>query len=154
MAKATITRTWIAGAVAVAAGLLAVGIGVGLMLAYGGHFTPAPYGNGYDFHPTLNGFFWSMVALMSVGGIVAALGGIVQLVAWIGALINTYRLQDKTWFAVLLVGGLLGLGTGLIGFAVMLAYVLAGPDGAQVAVEAPRRTDPLYRQPPTAVPLG
>jgi hypothetical protein len=46
-----------------------------------------------------------------------------------GALVNTYRLQDKTWFAVLLAGGLLGLAFGLLGFAAMVAYLVAGPDG-------------------------
>jgi hypothetical protein len=40
----------------------------------------------------------------------------VQLAAWIGTLVNTYRLEDKTWFAVVLAGGLLGLAFGLLGF--------------------------------------
>jgi hypothetical protein len=53
----------------------------------------------------------------------------VQLAAWIGALINTNLLQDKTWFIVLLVGGILGLNFGLLGFAAMVAYLVAGPDG-------------------------
>ncbi len=112
------------------------------MLAYGGHFTPAAKGNGYDFIPTLNGFFWITVSLMVVGFTVATGGWIAQLAAWIGAIINTYQMQDKTWFVVLLVGGFLGLGFGLIGFAAMVAYLIAGPDGkeahpAQGATPAP-----------------
>jgi hypothetical protein len=53
-------------------------------------------------------------------------GGIGQFVAWIGAVINTSRLDEKTWFIVLLVLGLLSFG-----LVAMLVYVLAGPDGTQ-----------------------
>jgi hypothetical protein len=51
-------------------------------------------------------------------------------------------LPDNTWFLILLLGGLLGLGYALIGFAVMVAYVIAAPDGT------------LFRQPqpPTTLP--
>jgi hypothetical protein len=136
MGKPTITKTWLAGLIAIASGLILGGVSLGLVLAFGGHFTPAPGGNGYDFVPTLDGFFWTMVGLMIVGFIIAVVGGIVQLVAWIGALINTYRLEDKTWFIVLLAGGLLGLGFTLVGFAVMVAYLIAGPDG--MALPQPR----------------
>lgn len=129
MRKSTITKTWIAGVILMAAGLLVGGVSLGLMLAYGGQFTPAPSGNGYDFTPRLDGFFWTMVSLMIAGFAVAAIGGIVQLTAWIGALINTYQLADRTWFVVLLAGGLLGLAFGIVGFAAMVAYVIAGPDG-------------------------
>jgi hypothetical protein len=129
MAKTTITKTWIAGVILMAAGLLVGGVSLGLMLAYGGQFTPAPSGSGYDFTPRLDGFFWTMVGLMIAGFAVAAIGGIVQLTAWIGALVNTYQLADRTWFVVLLAGGLLGLAFGIVGFAAMVAYVIAGPDG-------------------------
>ena len=46
------------------------------------------------------------------------------LSAWIGALVNTSALDDKTWFVILLVLGVLSFG-----FIPMLVYVLAGPDG-------------------------
>jgi len=59
-----------------------------------------------------------------VGGLLVVAGAIGQFVAWIGALVNTARLADKTWFLVLLVTGLLSFG-----FIAMLVYVLAGPDG-------------------------
>jgi hypothetical protein len=55
-----------------------------------------------------------------IGG---AIGG---LVSWIGALLNTAQLEDKTWFIILLVLGLLSFGL----FA-MIAYVIAGPDGTR-----------------------
>jgi hypothetical protein len=53
-------------------------------------------------------------------------------VSWIGALLNTWQLEDKLWFGALLVGGLLGLGV-----VAMIAYVLAGPDGTTQSVARP-----------------
>jgi hypothetical protein len=48
-------------------------------------------------------------------------------------------LQDKTWFIGLLVGGLLGLTHGLLLFAAMVAYLVAGPDGtAETTGQGPR----------------
>jgi len=151
MTKSTITRTWIGGLAALALGLVMAAFAIVLMLAYGGTFTGAPSGNGYDFVPRFDGFFWTMVALVIAGVSVAALGGIVQLAAWIGALVNTYKLQDRTWFAVLLAGGLLGLAFGLLGFAAMVAYLIAGPDG--FAVRQPRAPAPTSR-PSTLVPTS
>jgi hypothetical protein len=128
MSKQTITKIWIAGLVVLAIGLVVGGVGIGLMLAYGGHFTPSGP-NSYNFVPTLDGFFWTTVVLMAIGFAIAIAGGILQLAAWIGALVNTNQLQDKTWFIVLLVGGLVGFSVGLVGFAAMVAYLVAGPDG-------------------------
>lgn len=132
MTKLTITRTWIAGLVVLAAGLVVAGISVGLMLAYGGTFTAAPSGNGYDFVPRNDSFFWTTLGFVVLGFTVAVVGGIVQLAAWVGALINTNRIADKTWLAVLLIGGLLGLVFAPVGFAAMVAYLVAGPDGMLV----------------------
>jgi hypothetical protein len=145
MRKSTINRVWIIGLIVLVAGLIVGLLGVGLMLAYGGQYVRAVSGNGYDFVPTINCFFWMTVSLMTVGFLVAAVGGVMQLAAWVGALVNTYQLTDRTWFAILLAGGLLGLVFGLIGFGVMLAYVLAGPDGT--AVERPQMPPPGYETP-------
>jgi hypothetical protein len=113
------------------------------MLGFAGTFTPSASGHGYDFEPTLNGFFWTMVVGIVLGGVLAAVGGLVQLAAWIGALVNTFQLEDKAWFAVLLAGGLIGFAVVFAGFAAMLAYVIAGPDGmAAVKARAPLGTQP------------
>src|SRR5690349_8524206 len=125
MTKSTITRTWVAGLAILAAGLVIGGISIGLMLAYGGTFTAARNGDGYDFVPSTGSFFWTTVGFTVLGFTAAAVGGIVQLAAWVGAMINTNRIADKTWFSVLLIGGLLGLVFAPIGFAAMLAYVVA-----------------------------
>jgi hypothetical protein len=151
MSKITSTRIWIAGLIVLAVGLIIGGAGLGLLLAYGGHFTPAVSGSGYDFIPTINGFFWTMISLMVVGFTIAAAGGVVQLAAWIGALVNTYQIQDKAWFIVLLASGLLGLSFGLLGFAGMVAYVIAGPDG--MTLERPQ-VSASTRQPAQLAPAS
>jgi hypothetical protein len=132
MTKISITRMWIAGLIVLIVGLVAGGISLGLMLTNGGTWTPSATGNGSEFVPSFNGYFWTTVWFMIAGFSVAVIGGIVQMVAWIGALISTYQLEDKAWFIVLLAGGLLGLAFGLISFATMVAYLVAGPDGAPV----------------------
>lgn len=149
MSKASITRMWVAGLIVLVAGLAIGGISLGLMLANGGTWQPAASGNGSDFVPTMNGYFWTTIGFMIAGFTVAMVGGVIQLAAWIGALVNTYQLEDKAWFIALLAGGLLGFAFGLIGFAVMVAYLVAGPDGAAVvrpqmpAPAIPRPMEPL-----------
>ncbi|MDQ2756793.1 MAG: hypothetical protein M3Y71_09555 [Actinomycetota bacterium] len=71
-------------------------------------------------------FGWTMLglAVVAVLGMVAAVAA--QLVAWVGAVVNTAQLPDKTWFIVVLVGGLVSLG-----FLATLAYVIGGADGEQ-----------------------
>jgi hypothetical protein len=151
MKKSTVTRTWIGGLVVQVVGLLIVGLGVVLMLAYGGTFTQAASGNSYDFVPSYGGFFWTTIVLIVAGAFATAIGGIVGLVAWIGALVNTYQIPDKTWFAVVLAGGVFGFAFALIGFAAMIAYVIAGPDG--MAVRQPTYPAPSSR-PSTLVPTS
>jgi hypothetical protein len=144
MSKAGITRMWIAGLIVLVAGLAMGGISLGLMFANGGTWVPAASGSGSNFIPTINGFFWTTVGFMIVGFTIAAAGGIVQLAAWIGALVNTYHLGDKAWFIVLLAGGILGLAFGLFGFATMVAYLVAGPDGLPAG--RPRKPALDFRQ--------
>lgn len=148
MSKNSITRIWIAGLIILVAGLVVGGISLWLMLVNGGTWVPAASGNGSEFVPTFNSFFWTTVAFMIAGFTIAAIGGIIQLAAWIGALVNTYQLEDKAWFIVLLAGGLLGLAFGLIAFAAMVAYLVAGPDGMPEGVPARRPQTPMYAPPP------
>ena len=137
MTKSTITKTWIGGLATFGAGIVVTLVGVFLMLAYGGTFTQAAGSNSYEFQPYLNGFFWVTIALIVIGGLIAFVGSIVQLVAWVGALINSYALPERTWFAGLLAGGVLGLAFAPVGFAVMIAYVVAAPDGAPFRTHEP-----------------
>ncbi|MDN5769832.1 MAG: hypothetical protein L0H24_02910 [Microlunatus sp.] len=66
----------------------------------------------------------TMIALAAIAVLAMAAAGIVQFVAWVAAVFSTAQFQDKTWFVVLLVLGLVSLG-----FPAMIAYVIAGPDG-------------------------
>lgn len=84
------------------------------------------YRDSPHFVPTLGQgpFLWAIVAVVLVGLVAAAGGAIVQVVAWIGALVNPNQLQDKLWFALTLTLGLMGLG-----LPIMIAYLIAAPDG-------------------------
>jgi hypothetical protein len=142
MTKETITRTWLAGIIAIAVGLVVAGVAAALMLAYGGTFVRAPSGNGYDFTPTPGGTFWATMAFIGLGGLLAFCGMVVQFVAWIGALVNSYQLQDKMWFLLTLLLGLIGLG-----LVVMIVYIIAAPDGY-----APNAEPEAKASGPTAFP--
>lgn len=153
MTKRIITRTWIWGIIGMMIGLVIAGVATALMLAYGGTYVSAPGGNGYDFVPTPGGTFWSTVVFICVGGLIA-LGGIVaQIVAWVGALINSYQLQDKMWFLLTLLLGLIGFG-----LVMMIVYLIAAPEGyperaaagSQAPANAPYSAPPEDRFPRTA----
>lgn len=128
MSKSTITKTWIGGLVALGGGLLLALGGVFFMLAFGGTFTQVA-DNKYDFTPALDTGFWTGVSIICLGGLAAVTGGIVQLVAWVAAVVNSYALPDRTWFTVLLVCGVASFVVAPIGFVAMVAYIAAAPDG-------------------------
>ena len=122
MSKSTVTRLFVGGIVAVVAGVFLV-IASALIAYFSGAFVlsgPDVVG----IQPTPQALTFVVLGLL---GLVALIGGgISGLVAWIGALLNTAQLEDKTWFILLLVLGLLSFG-----FVAMLAYVIAGPDGTR-----------------------
>ena len=122
MSKPTVTRLFIGSLVAVVGGGVLLLVGILVALENGALVMSGPDVTG--FRPSAVG--WSTIIVMVVGVAVAVGGGIGQFVAWIGAVVNTSRLEDKTWFIVLLVLGLLSFG-----FVAMLVYVLAGPDGTR-----------------------
>jgi H+/Cl- antiporter ClcA len=69
---------------------------------------------------------WTIVGLVIVAGLAMIAGFVGGLVSWIGALLNTSQLADKTWFVLLLVLGLFSFG-----LVAMIAYAIAGPDGTR-----------------------
>ena len=123
MTKPTITRFFVGGIVAVVAGLFLAFIAVWAAFAAGEFVMDGSDVTDVQF----TAFGWSMVGLMIIGGFSMIGGAIAGLVAWIGALLNTAQLDDKLWFVLLLVLGLLSFG-----FIAMVAYVIAGPDGTLV----------------------
>jgi hypothetical protein len=144
MRKSTITRVWLGGMVAIAIGFVVAGVAVVLMLTNAGTFTAAPSGKGYDFVPVENSYFWTLVSVIVAGGLVALGGGIAQFVAWIGALVNSYHLADRTWFLLTLILGLVGFG-----LVVMILYLLLAPDSDD---EAYRGAPEARLAPPSVAP--
>ena len=69
---------------------------------------------------------WTALALVIVASLAILVGSAAAVLSWIAALLNTWQLEEKNWFASLLALGLLGFGV----FA-MIAYVVAGPDGTK-----------------------
>jgi hypothetical protein len=53
---------------------------------------------------------WTALGLVIVGSLAILGGTVAAVVSWIAALLNTWQLEDKTWFASLLALGLLGPG--------------------------------------------
>ena len=155
MTKHTITILWLIGiGVMIVGGLLALFSSLALASHIG-----ALTANYQSSNYVPDSSFWALVSFIILGGI-AILGGIVtQFVAWIGALINTNRLVDKTWFNVLLWCGVAGIvlnffgGFGaLLGWGLMIVYLVGGPDG--MAVEpVMMRTTPV-EPPRTLAPTG
>ena len=120
MTKATITKFFVGGLVAVFAGLFIAIVAVWAAFASGEFVMDGADVTGVRFTP----FGGWMVGLMIAGGFAMIGGAIAGLVAWIGALINTAQLDDKVWFLLLLLLGLLSFG-----FIAMVVYLIAGPDG-------------------------
>lgn len=123
MTKRTVTLLFVGSLLAIFGGLM-----LGFVAMIVASTSGALIMNGPDVTGVQNTFFaWSMVGLAIVGCLAMIGGAIGQFVAWIGAVLNTARLEDKTWFIVLLVLGLLSFG-----FVAMIAYLVAGPDGTRV----------------------
>ena len=108
MSKTTVTRLFIGSGIAIIAGAILAVAAVWLAIAN-------------------NAFL--MAGSDIVGGVAMAGGLIGGLVSWIGALLNTWQLDSKTWFAVLLLLGIFNLG-----FFAMIAYLIVGPDGRAVGL--------------------
>ena len=127
MSKRTIDRLFAASLAAVLFGVVLVLVTVAAFLCTATWTTSGTQVTRFEVNQGVTWTIWFAV----LGGILAAVGGLGQLVAWIGALVNTARLEDKLWFIVLLVTGIFSFG-----FIAMLVYVLIGPDGT--AMPGPR----------------
>lgn len=120
MTKATVTRLFLGSVAALVAGILLAIVAVAVAFASGVFVMDGPDVVGVQSTPTA----WTTLA-MGVIATLAVIGACIGgLVSWIGALLNTARLEDKMWFILLLVLGLFSFG-----LVAMIAYVIAGPDG-------------------------
>ena len=122
MSKSTVTKLFASSAFAVIAGALLAFAAIWFAYANGAFVMNGPDVTAVQPTP----FAWAMVGVIVLSAL-AMLGGFIGgLVSWIGALLNTAQVVDKTWFILLLVLGLLSFG-----IVAMIAYVIAGPDGTQ-----------------------
>ncbi len=120
MSKATVTKLFLGGALAVIAGSIVGVAAVWIAIANDVFVMNGPDIVGIQGSPLV----WSMLGLGILGALAIAGGLIAGVVSWIGALLNTSQLESKTWFLVLLLLGIFNFG-----FFAMIAYVVAGPDG-------------------------
>ena len=128
MSKKNITRLFVGAVIAVGAGLVLGFAALGTALA-----TDAiDFGGSYVIDVNGGSGAWTALALVIAGSLVALVGTIAAVISWLAALLNTWQLEDKLWFASLLALGLLGFGV-----VAMIAYVVAGPDGTRQSVARP-----------------
>lgn len=119
MSKPTVVKLFISSVIAVAAGAVLAVAAAWYAYANGAFVMSGPDAVGI----VPSALSWTMIGLFALGAL-AIIGGLIGgLVSWIGALLNTVELEDKAWFIVLLVLGLLSFG-----LVAMIAYVIAGPD--------------------------
>jgi hypothetical protein len=132
VSKATVIRLFVGSVIAILAGVILGFAAVLIALASDSLILEGPDVVGIQ----STGLAWSLVVFAAIAVLAMVGGAIVGMVSWIGALLNTAQLADKTWFVLLLVLGLLSFG-----LVAMIAYVIAGPDGTQehLAHEAPTR---------------
>jgi hypothetical protein len=128
MSKKDITRLFVGAIVAVVAGVV---LGIAALTAALAS-DAIDLGGSYVIDVNGGSGAWTALGLVIVGSLAAVCGTIAAVVSWIGALLNTWQLEDKVWFGSLLAGGLLGLGV-----VAMIAYVVAGPDGTKQSVARP-----------------
>jgi hypothetical protein len=131
MTKSTVTKIFIGSLFAIAGGVVLLAAGLFLAYVNGTFIMRGP--DVVGIHPSA--FSWSMAGLGLVGVLAVVGGALAQFLAWIGAVLNTSRLEDKTWFVVLLVLGLLSFG-----FIAMIVYLVAGPDGTR---QSAKQANPL-----------
>ncbi|MFL6046505.1 MAG: hypothetical protein ACJ72M_15495, partial [Propionibacteriaceae bacterium] len=145
MTKSLVVKLFWGSIIGVVAGLVLIGVSGALAFSNDIFVMSGPDVTGIKSGP----LSWTLIGLMVLAGFVLLFAAVAHFVAWIGAVLNTAHLPDKTWFVVLLVVGLLGFV-----FIATIAYVIAGPDGLKTTEEkaalplsdgAPRQEQPSIR---------
>ena len=134
MTKSMIVKLFWGSLIGLVAGLVLVGITFALAISNDIFIMSGP-----DVTGVKSGVLsWTLLGLMGLAMLILLFAAVAHFVAWIGAVLNTAQLPDKTWFVVLLVVGLLGLV-----FIATVAYVIAGPDGLKAKEEASALPQPV-----------
>ena len=127
MSKKSVTRLFVGAIVALATGLV-----LGFTALWAALASDAIDVGGSDVHVSGGSGAWTALGLVTVGSLAFLGGTVAAVVSWIGALLNTWQLEDRMWFSSLLALGLLGFGV-----VAMIAYVVAGPDGTKQGLARP-----------------
>src|SRR5579872_3509724 len=102
MSKIVVTRLFVGSLLAIAGGFILMCVAGWLGYANGAYAMKGSDVVGIQ----STGFAMTIVVVAGLGILAMAAGALGQFVAWIGAMLNTAQLQDKTWFLVLLLLGL------------------------------------------------
>jgi hypothetical protein len=132
MSKATVTWLFLGAIAALAVGLVMALTTVAIALSNGAVHIGGPSVVQIDGAAIAGALPWFLIAGLFMAG-----GSLAALASWVGALVNTFQLEDKTWFVILLLLGLFSFG-----WVAMVAYVIAGPDSTNPAVRRPRVATP------------
>jgi hypothetical protein len=127
MTKPTVVKLFWGSLIGLVAGLVLVGITLALAISNDIFIMNGPDVTGVKY----GALSWTLIGLMGLAVLLLLFATVTHFVAWIGAVLNTAQLPDKTWFVILLVVGVLGLV-----FIATIAYVIAGPDGVKAKEEA------------------
>jgi hypothetical protein len=128
MSKKNVTRLFVAAMVAAGAGLV---LGIAALWVA---LASDAIGIGGRYGIDVNGGTgaWTALGLVIVGSLILLGATVAAVLSWIAALLNTWQLDEKTWFGSLLILGLVGCGV-----VAMIAYVVAGPDSTTRSVAHP-----------------
>lgn len=118
ISKRAITRLFVAAVVMVVAGAVIGTAVVIVALADGAIALGGPQLIAIDPGPVAG----AVIGLVVASGLAGA-GTVAAFAAWAGALLNTWRLEDKRWFTALAALGLVSFG-----WIALFAYVASGPD--------------------------
>jgi hypothetical protein len=127
MAKSLVVKLFWGSLIGLVAGFILIGITFALAISNDIFIMSGPDVTGIK----SGALSWTLLGLMGLAMLLLLFAAVTHFVAWIGAVLNTAQLPDKTWFVVLLVVGLLGLV-----FIATVSYVIAGPDGVKAKEEA------------------
>lgn len=127
MSKSTITRLFGVAVILVVAGAVTGTAAVIAAVANGAITIGGPQLVSFD-----AGAVAGAIVGLIVASVLGGIGSLAAIAAWAGALLNTYRLDDKTWFYALLGSGLVSLG-----WIALVAYVFRGPDSTSAPTPRP-----------------
>ena len=122
MSKKSVTRLFVAAIAVFGAGLVLGVAALWVSLAS----DAIDLGGSYVIDVNGGSGAWTALGLVALGSLAMVGATVAAVVSWLGALLNTWELEDKVWFGSLLALGLLGFGV-----VAMIAYVVAGPDGTE-----------------------